>query len=202
MFLASWTGHYLNEALLWWALGGYVVFALLHATLAFWPGAEAPASNGEAWQSYGPLLPLVLICLCVGKHETSAAVWICVLALDFIAIAVAFARRSLPAISIALVITIYAAGLWISQRRRNRLRAFLIVAAGSGTFFFAAALFAARRLFLIQKMFGEYSRARGFDAILLLSWRSRNSRSRIHALLHTAFFLAVLLSDSGSCPAG
>src|ERR1044071_5964565 len=106
LFLASWTGLFLNEALLWWALGGYVLFALLHATLSFWPGADAPVPNYAAWQSYLPLLPLVLVCVCVGKNQTSSAIWICLLVLDLISIGVAFARRTLPAIVIALVITI------------------------------------------------------------------------------------------------
>ena len=93
VFLASWTAIYLSDALLWWGLGGYVVFALLHAGFAFWPGSGATVSKSAAWQGYAPLLPLVLICLCVAKNETSAAVWLCVLVLDFIAIAVAFVRR-------------------------------------------------------------------------------------------------------------
>ena len=113
VFLASWTATYLNDALLWWGLGGYVVFALLHAAFAFWPGTGAAVSKNAAWQGYAPLLPLVLICLCVGKNETSSAVWLCVLVLDFIAIAVAFVRRSLPAVALALVVTIFAAALWI-----------------------------------------------------------------------------------------
>src|SRR5204863_7342009 len=68
VFLAIWTGQYLTEALLWWALGGYVVFALVHATLASLPPeTDSPVSIGAAWQSYLPLLSLILICLCVGK---------------------------------------------------------------------------------------------------------------------------------------
>src|SRR6266853_6862548 len=94
--------------------------------------SSTPVSKGAAWQSYVPLLPLVLICLCVGKNETSSAVWLCVLVLDFIAIGVAFARRSLPAVAIALLVTILAAALWVlTAPAEFDLRGFLIVAAGS-----------------------------------------------------------------------
>ncbi|HYJ04263.1 MAG TPA: DUF2339 domain-containing protein, partial [Chthoniobacterales bacterium] len=147
VLLAGWTGMYLNEALLWWGLGAYVVFAILHAGFAFWPKAGTPDAEPAASQSYVPLLPLLLICLAVGKNETSSAVWLCVLVLDFIAIGVAFARRSLPAIAIALLVTLFAAALWILTPSSIDVREFLVVAAGSGLFFFSASLFAARKFF-------------------------------------------------------
>jgi hypothetical protein len=200
VFLASWTGNYLNDALLWWGLGGYVVFALLHAGFAFWPKADAPVLKGAAWQSYAPLLPLVLICLCVGKNETSAAVWICVLVLDFIAIGVAFARRSLPAVAIALVVTIFAAALWIlTAPPEIDLRGFLIVAAGSGTFFFSAALFAARRLFPdsenVRRNIPALAAAMPF--LLLLMAIAKLPIANPTPFFITAFFLAVLLLGLG-----
>ena len=200
VFLASWTGNYLNDALLWWGLGGYVVFALLHAGFAFWPKADAPVSKGAAWQSYAPLLPLVLICLCVGKNETSAAVWICVLVLDFIAIGVAFARRSLPAVAIALVVTIFAAALWIlTAPPEIDLRGFLIVAAGSGTFFFSAALFAARRLFPDSENVRRNipALAASMPFLLLLMAIAKLPIVNPTPFFITAFFLAVLLLGLG-----
>jgi predicted membrane protein DUF2339 len=200
VFLASWTGNYLNDALLWWGLGGYVVFALLHAGFAFWPKVDAPVLKGAAWQSYAPLLPLVLICLCVGKNETSAAVWICVLVLDFIVIGVAFARRSLPAVAIALVVTIFAAALWIlTAPPEIDLRGFLIVAAGSGTFFFSAALFAARRLFPdsenVRRNIPAFAASMPF--LLLLMAIAKLPIANPTSFFITAFFLAVLLLGLG-----
>lgn len=146
-FLATWTGHYLNEALLWWALGGYVIFALLHGVVGLIPKREEAFANSK-WQSYLPLLPLVLICVCVGNDQTSTAVWICVLVLNVIAMVVALSRRSLPAIAIALAVTIFAVGLWVLTAPLNiDLTEFLLVGVGSGTFFFSVALFAARKFF-------------------------------------------------------
>jgi Predicted membrane protein (DUF2339) len=200
VFLASWTGNYLNDALLWWGLGGYVVFALLHAGFAFWPKAGAPVSKGAAWQSYVPLLPLVLICLCVGKNETSSAVWICVLVLDLVAIGVAFARRSLPAVAIALVVTIFAAALWIlTAPPEIDLRGFLIVAAGSGTFFFSAALFAARRLFPDSENVRRNipALAASMPFLLLLMAIAKLPIVNPTPFFIAAFFLAVLLLGLG-----
>jgi uncharacterized membrane protein len=200
VFLASWTGNYLSEALLWWALGGYVVFALVHAAFAFWPKAETPALKSAAWHSYVPLLPLVLVCLCVGKDHTSSAVWVCVLLLDCIAIGVAFVRRSLPAVALALLVTIFAAGLWISMAPAEiDLREFLIVAAGSGTFFFSAALFAARKSFPESDNVRRNipALAASLPFLLLLMAIAKLPIGNPTAFFITAFFLAVLLLGLG-----
>jgi len=200
VFLASWTTFYLSDALLWWGLGGYVVFALLHAGFAFWPGAGATVSKSAAWQGYAPLLPLVLICLCVAKNETSAAVWLCVLILDFIAIAVALIRRSLPAIALALIMTFFAAALWIETVGSGiDLRGFLIVAAGSGAFFFSAALFAARRFFPESENIRRNipALAASMPFLLLLMAVAKLPIVNPTPIFITAFFLGVLLLGLG-----
>jgi uncharacterized membrane protein len=200
VLLASWTGLYLNDELLWWGLGGYVVFALLHAGFAFWPGTDAAVSKNAVWQGYAPLLPLVLICLCVGKSETSAAVWFCVLILDFIAVGVAFARRSLPAVVLALAATIFAAALWIATPPAEMdLRGFLIVVAGSGTFFFSAALFAARRFFPESENVRRNipALAASMPFLLLLMAIAKLPIVNPTPFFITAFFLAVLLLGLG-----
>src|SRR5439155_22670620 len=68
-FLATWTGYYLTDALLWWALGGYVVFSIVHAGFAVWPKAVPEDADKSALQNYLPLLPLALIWICVAKNE-------------------------------------------------------------------------------------------------------------------------------------
>ncbi|HSP44861.1 MAG TPA: DUF2339 domain-containing protein, partial [Chthoniobacterales bacterium] len=107
VFLAIWTGNYLTDALLWPALAGYVVFSILHAGFAVWPQAMAPEAPRPAWQTYVPLLPLALIWICVSKNETSSAVWLCLLILNFVCISVALLRRSLIALSAAIVLTFF-----------------------------------------------------------------------------------------------
>jgi len=199
-FLATWTGIYLNDALLWWGLGGYVVFALLHAGFALWPRGDSTPPTEGVWQSYVPLLPLVLICLCVGKSETSAAVWLCVLVLNVIAVGVAFTRRSLPAVALALVVTIFAAALWIlTAPPEIDLRGFLIVVAGAGAFFFSAVLFGARRFFPdsenVRRNLPALAAAMPF--LLLLMAIAKLPIVNPTPFFITAFFLAVLLLGLG-----
>ncbi len=148
VFLGIWTANYLTAALLWWALGGYVVFSILHAGFAVWPAPTEAAGRKSPWANYLPLLPLILIWICVSKNETSSAVWLCLLVLDFVVIGVALVRRSLPAIAAAVVLTFFSAFLWISLGPSSiDLRDFLIVAAGSGILFFSVSFFAAPRFF-------------------------------------------------------
>ena len=148
VFLGIWTANYLIPSLLWWALGGYVVFSILHAGFAVWPAPMAAAGKKSPWPNYLPLLPLILIWICVSKNETSSAVWLCLLLLDFVVVGVALVRRSLLAIAVAVVLTFFSAFLWISIGPVNiDLPSFLVVAAGSGVFFFSVSFFAAQRFF-------------------------------------------------------
>ena len=148
VFLAIWTAEYLTPATLWWALGGFVVFSLFHAGFAVWPRPADGIVPKSAFPNYLPLMPLLLIWICVAKDETSSAVWLCLLVLDFVVIGVALFRHSLLGIAAAVVLTFFSALLWISVGTSNiDLRGFLVVAAGSGALFFSVSLFAARRFF-------------------------------------------------------
>ena len=200
IFLADWTRNYLSGALLCWALGGYVIFAILHAGFAVWPRTAAPESKEAGWQHYLPLLPLALIWICVWKSETSNAIWLCLLVLDLVAIGVAMVRRSLPAIAAALLLTFVAAFLWISTGAPDLdLRAFLIVTAGFGTFFFLASLFAARRFFPdsenVRRNLPALAAALPF--LLLLIAIAKLPIVNPTPFFITAFFLSVLLLGLG-----
>ncbi len=147
-FFACWTATYLSDALLWWGLGAYLLFAMLHSAFAVWPKAASPRTGAIQWQSYIPLLSLVLVWLCVWRNEASPAVWLCVLLINLVAVGLAIATASLRSIVIALLCTIIAAALWIgtAPSQIDDLNGFLSVIAGFGVFFFSAGLFLARRL--------------------------------------------------------
>jgi uncharacterized membrane protein len=148
VLLSIWTANKLSAAKLWWALGGYVVFSILHAGFAVWPRMMGTDREKASVLSFLPLLPLILIWICVSKNETSSAVWFCLLVLDFVVIAVALVRRSLLAIAAAVVLTFFSVFLWISIGPADMdLGSFLIVAAGSGALFFSVSLFAGPRFF-------------------------------------------------------
>jgi uncharacterized membrane protein len=148
IFLSIWTAASLTAATLWWALGGYVVFSILHAGFAVWPRPAEETRGKSPVLNFLPLLPLILIWICIAKNETSSAVWFCLLVLDFVVIGVALVRRSALAIAAAVVLTFFSALLWITIGPTDiDLRTFLIVAAGSGTLFFSVALFTAQSFF-------------------------------------------------------
>ena len=200
IFLACWTESYLKAGLLWWGLGGYVIFALLHAGLAVWPKMAAPAAPATPWRNYLPLLPLALVWMCIDKGETSSVVWICIFVLDFIAIGVAFTHRSVPTLVLALVATVASSALWLVTGPSDLdLTAFLIVAAGFGTLFFSVALFAARRLFPDSEDLQRNvpALAAGLPFLLLLMAMAKLPIVNPTPFFITAFFFAVLLLGLG-----
>jgi uncharacterized membrane protein len=200
VFLAIWTGNYLTGALLWWALGAYVLFSILHAGFAAWPRIGSPESPGRVWSNYLPLLPVALIWICVSKNETTSALWFCLLVVDLVAICVALARRSVFSIATAALLTFIAAFVWISIGTPDiDLRGFLIVAAGFGAFFFAASLFAAR-LFFPESAHARRNipaLAASLPFLLLLMAMAKLPVLNPTPYFITAFFLCVLLLGLG-----
>jgi hypothetical protein len=147
--LASWTAGYLENRFLPWALGAYLLFAVLHAGFSVWPArAEAEKEADRTWQGYVPLLALVLLFLCVWNGETSFAVWLCVLLVNGIALALAWSTRSIAALVFALLATMATAGLWIATAPpiNESLVGILAVVGGFGVFFATASTFLARHL--------------------------------------------------------
>ena len=200
VFLAIWTGNYLTGTLLWWALGGYVVFSILHAGFAVWPKPAPAETEKPAWQSYLPLLPLALIWICVSKNETSSAVWLCLLVLDLVCVFVAVLRRSLIALATAIVLTFVSAFLWIVVGPADiDLAGFLIVAASSGAFFFSVSVFAAQRFFpestQVRRTIPAFAASLPF--VLLLLAMAKLPVINPTPFFITAFFLSVLLLGLG-----
>src|SRR4030095_729446 len=119
-----------------------------HSAFAVWPKPASPHTGAIQWQSYIPLLSLVLVSLCIWRNEASPAVWLCVLLINLIAVGLAIASASPRSIVIALLCTISAAALWIgtAPSQIDDLNGFLSVTAGFGVFFFSAGLFLALRL--------------------------------------------------------
>ncbi|HMJ05528.1 MAG TPA: DUF2339 domain-containing protein [Chthoniobacterales bacterium] len=148
LILSLWTGWYLNDALLWSALGAYLLFALVHAGFTVWPPRTAAEARGGSWPSYIPLLALVLLFLCVWHGQTSFAVWACVLAVDLIALALAWASASLLALVVTLLATIITTGLWIltAPPLTGSVSGMLAAVGGFGIFFSTASSVLTRRL--------------------------------------------------------
>lgn len=148
--LASWTAGYLENRFLWWALGAYLLFAVVHAGFSVWPARRETdiESPEKTWQGYVPLLALVLLFLCVWRGETSFAVWFCVLLVNGIALALAWSTRSIAALVFALLATLITAGLWIvtAPPVNESVVGILTVVGGFGVFFATASTFLSRKL--------------------------------------------------------
>ena len=147
--LAVWTGKYLQHDLLWWALGAYTIFALIHSGFTVWPKRPETAKPASTvWQGFIPLLALVLLFICVWNGETSFAVWACVLLIDLVAVALAWSAASVLALIVALVATLITAGLWVitAPPIHTSVGAILTVVGGFGIFFTTAATLLVRNL--------------------------------------------------------
>ena len=148
LILSTWTGWYLTNAYLWWALGAYLVFAILHAGFTVWPRRPDKTAPTANWQNAVPLLALVLLFICVWNGQTSFAVWTCVFVVDLIMVALALNSRSILALVAALAATLFTAALWIltAPPLTESLVSMLIVVGGFGVFFSTAATFLTRKL--------------------------------------------------------
>ncbi len=150
LLLASWTALFLRHDLLWWALGAYVLFALIHAGFSVWPAREETKTKTAApiWQSYVPLLALALLFIAVSRGETSFALWAVVLLIDIIAVGVAVTSKSVVALLAALVATLFTAGLWVvtAPPLNESVIGILTVIGTFGVFFSSASSFFTRKL--------------------------------------------------------
>ena len=145
--LSAWTVAYLDAALLWWALGAYLLFAVIHAGFSVWPGRTHARPATNTWQAHVPLLALVLLFICVWRGETSFAVWVCVLLVNVVALGLAAATRSIAALVVALFATTITAGLWVltAPPVGESIVGILIVIGAFGVFFATASTFLSRQ---------------------------------------------------------
>ncbi len=148
-FLGIWTLQHLSAALLEWALGAYLVFALLHS---IFPVALQRARPGvpPAWWAhlFPPLGLLLLMAFIVRSPVGSLLVWPVVLLVDLVAIGLATLTASLVAVVAVLILTMMAVGLWIlhAPPQLSALPATLVVIGGFAALFLLAGLWAGRRI--------------------------------------------------------
>ena len=149
LLLTVWTLRHLSNELLNWALGLYLVFAILHAVLPFVLQRLRPGVTPVWWGHLFPLLALLLMLAPIFKLDgVSLVLWPFMLLVDLLVIILAVLSASVLWILGALVLTLIAAGCWIIEAppQLTMLPEELVVIGGFAIVFFAAGIFAARRL--------------------------------------------------------
>lgn len=152
--LAMWTGKYISDELLYWALGLYFVFALMQSVLPivlyrFYRNAEP-----SPWDSLYPPLALALVTYLLFQLElVPYGFWAAVLLIDVVAMFLGLVSASIFSFLAALILTIVSILIWMMRMpaAASDLSAFLIVTALFSVVFFAAGIFAGRKIALNGK---------------------------------------------------
>lgn len=148
-FLGSWTVAYLTAERMPWALGAVLGFAVPHTALPLVIGGRRPDLRPPGWTQLGPPLALgLLLSGVICMEGRSWWVWPAALAVDAIAIGLAWTTRSLAAVAACLVLTLVAAGVWIVRIPGGAAApaGLLAVVGGFALVFLGAGLGLARRM--------------------------------------------------------
>jgi uncharacterized membrane protein len=145
----AWIVGSADNTLLPWALGACFVFAALHTVFPLVLHRLRPGAAPAWWSHLFPPVALALVLLAI-LHEPAVPffVWPLVLAIDLLAIGVAFLTGALLAVAATLALTLVATALWILQvpAEVTGIPSLLLLAGGFGVLFFAACVYALRRL--------------------------------------------------------
>ncbi len=147
--LTLWTFSFLSLELLNWALGFYLLFAILHAVFPVVLQRLRPAGNPLWWAHlFAPLALLLMMISMLKLTDLSLAIWPMVLLADVLAIALAVLTASLLGILAVLVLTALATAVWILKAPAlvTGLPEMLVIIGGFAVFFFAVGIFAAKRI--------------------------------------------------------
>ena len=110
--LSAWTLQHLSDALLPWALGVTLLFAILHSAFSLLLERQRPASAPGGWSQLFPPLALLLLVLPLFRLEVVPfLLWPAILLIDLMAIALAAVTASLAAVGAVLVLTLVATGM-------------------------------------------------------------------------------------------
>ena len=192
LLLALWTAVRVNDALLFWALGGSLGFAVLHTALPITLQRRHPDEPVAAWTQVFPLFALLVALVPIIRFETiSFLIWPVILLIDLLAIAAAVATASLAGILLVLVATAVVAFVWILQVpvEVGGLPGMLIVIAGMAAVFVVAGLFAGKKI-LARVQAGVKS---GDAGLLPPGWLSADVQQQIPALGSVLPFLLLVV---------
>ena len=168
VMLSVWTMQYLSNTLLNWALGLYLLFAILHSVLPILLNRIQPLGKQSWWAHLFPPVALLLVIIPITRiPEVSFFVWPCILLIDLLAIGLAVLTASLLSIVAVLLLTLVATGLWIMRIPADLtgMPESLFLIGGFAVFFFGVAIFATRKIWakLSQKTATPTDELFGFE---------------------------------------
>ncbi len=147
--LAIWTLGFLREPLLNWALGLSLAFAIAHSAFPLILQRMDPEAGGSSWVHLFPALSMLLILIPIFKlTEVSLAVWFVILFVDLLAVCLAILTASVLSLIGVLLLTLFAMAAWIARVPVSsfELSEGLSLIAGFAIFFFAAGIYAGRKI--------------------------------------------------------
>ena len=148
LLLAAWTTAHLGVDLLFWALGGYLGFAVVHTLFPVLLERYRPGAAPPAYGHLFPLLALVLVMMPLVREVTVPwAVWPVVLLVDVLAMGLALFTGSVLGVLgvLAFTVLVAAVSLLSGPAELTALTELLVVAGFFAGFFFAAGLWLGRR---------------------------------------------------------
>jgi uncharacterized membrane protein len=192
LLLAIWTGLRVEEPLLFWALGGYLGFALLHTVFPLVLQRRHPDEPVPLWTQLFPVLSLVLTMIPIFKFESvSFLIWPVILLIDAIAIGLAIMTASIAGILLVLVVTAGVALFWVLRIPADLagLPEMLVVIGGMAVVFTVAGIFAGKKILARKQSSGVDVEAGFFPP----GWQSVDVQQQIPALSSILPFLLLLV---------
>jgi len=150
--LGSWTMNFLTISLMNWALGFYLLFAILHAIFPAILQKLKPESSPQVWAQLFPAAGLIMVILTITKGLMPTwLVWPAILILDLAAIILATVTVSILGILAVLILTMVTVGVWIlhvpSQAIGITMMPMMLSVVGAfAVIFFGAGIYAATRI--------------------------------------------------------
>ncbi|MBI1841923.1 MAG: DUF2339 domain-containing protein [Verrucomicrobia bacterium] len=149
LFFATWMSRHLTEPLLYWALGGVLLVALIHGSFPLLMLRVQPESRVPNWAHAFPPAALLLLLLPIFKLPTAPIlVWPVIFAIDLIAVGFTILTRSLLSLLSVLLITGVVAISWIFSvpAQAGETSVLLLIIGAIAVVFVFAGMFALRKL--------------------------------------------------------
>jgi uncharacterized membrane protein len=197
LLLSVWTIGYLTNPLLNWALGFYLLFAILHSVYPLTLQRLRPGTTPVWWAHIFPPLALLLVMLPLFRFtELTWLLWPCVLLIDVLAIGLAVLTASLTAIIAVLLLTVAATATWVLRVPvvTGDLMGFIVVIGGFAVFFFIVGVFAGKKVFgTVGEALGGQARSELLLELMGLRASPELLRAQIPALSAILPFLLLIM---------